>query len=57
MSFRILNFRAIRLKFVELCIVEKSVFSTILVGFSYFSVVAEPGWSLSREIGYEKLVA
>ena len=39
MSFRISNFRAIDTKVAELCVVEKCVFSTILVWF---------GWSLSR---------
>ena len=33
MSFRILNFRAIGLKLVKLCVGEKCMFSAILVGF------------------------
>jgi hypothetical protein len=41
MSFRIANFRAINPKMAELCVVEKYVFSAVLVGFRYFSVVAD----------------
>ena len=41
MSFSISNFRAINSKVAELCVVEKCVFSAVLVGFRYFWVVAD----------------
>jgi hypothetical protein len=43
-SFRISNFRAIGSKVAKLCVVEKCVFSAILVWF---------GWSLTRDFGYD----
>jgi hypothetical protein len=42
--FRISNCRAISPKVVELCVVEKCVFSAV-------SVVVEPRWSLRRDFG------
>jgi hypothetical protein len=40
MSFRISNFRAIDSKVAELCVVEKCVFSAVLVGFRLYATKA-----------------